>query len=184
MEMTHEERAAAIVAAWWDGPLSVSGSPVDDRKKLIDLIATGMAEASNEELYRRRAVDWCEQVGHFNRLMGAYISGKPATPPEDIVELRKELIREEMIELEDAWTANDLVDIADALADLIYVAIGCAGAYGIPLAKVFAEVHRSNLAKLGPDGKPVVREDGKIIKPEGWQKPDIARILREASCDR
>lgn len=178
--MTHEERAAAIVAAWWDAPLSASGSPVDDRKKLIDWIATGMAEASNAELERRRAVDWCEQVASFNRLMGAYIADKPSIPTGDVQNLRYNLMVEEFQEFVGAWCSSDLVGIADALADLIYVAIGCAGAYGIPLAKVFAEVHRSNLAKLGPDGKPVVREDGKIIKPEGWQKPDIARILREA----
>jgi len=180
VEMTHEERAAAIVAAWWDGPLSVSGSPVDDRKKLIDWIATGMAEASNAELERRRAVDWCEQVGNFNRLMGAHIADRPEIPTIDVQSLRYSLIWEEFLEFVDAWTGGNLVGIADALADLIYVAIGCAGAYGIPLAAVFAEVHRSNMAKLGPDGKPVIREDGKIIKPEGWQPPDIARILREA----
>lgn len=180
MEMTHEERAVAIVAAWWDGPLSVSGSPVDDRKKLIDWIATGMAEASNAELERRRAVDWCEQVGHFNRLMGAHIADRPEIPTGDVQNLRFSLMAEEFREFVGAWCEMDLVGIADALADLIYVAIGCAQAYGIPLAAVFAEVHRSNLAKLGPDGKPNVRADGKIIKPEGWQPPDIARILREA----
>jgi len=74
---------------------------------------------------------------------------------------------------------HDIVEIADALADIIYIACGTAVSYGIPLDKVFEEVHRSNMAKL-VDGKPLKREDGKVIKPVGWTAPDIAGVLKRS----
>jgi predicted HAD superfamily Cof-like phosphohydrolase len=89
------------------------------------------------------------------------------------------LITEEFNELCDAEEANDLVEIADALADIIYIACGTAVSYGIPLDKVFEEVHRSNMAKL-VDGKVLRREDGKVQKPEGWTPPDIEGVLKKS----
>ena len=81
--------------------------------------------------------------------------------------LRMDLLDEEVGELHEAVEKGDIVKIADAIADLTYVAVGTAVAYGIPFDAVFAEVHRSNMTKLGKDGKPVYREDGKVITP-GW----------------
>jgi predicted HAD superfamily Cof-like phosphohydrolase len=95
--------------------------------------------------------------------------------------LRVRLITEEFHEYVDAEICNDKVLVADALADLLYVIHGCALEYGIPLDLVFAEVHRSNMAKLGPDGKPLLRPDGKILKPDGWTPPNIAGILAKST---
>jgi predicted HAD superfamily Cof-like phosphohydrolase len=79
----------------------------------------------------------------------------------------------------DGESFNDIIEVADALADIIYIACGTAVSYGIPLDDVFAEVHRSNMAKL-VDGKVIRREDGKIQKPDGWTAPDVKGVLEEA----
>jgi predicted HAD superfamily Cof-like phosphohydrolase len=92
----------------------------------------------------------------------------------DEIELRLRLIDEERQELEDALMIGDVVDTADALADLLYVVYGTAIQFGIPIDSVFAEVHRSNMTKVG-GGKD---EWGKILKPAGFQKPDIAGVLK------
>jgi len=88
-------------------------------------------------------------------------------------------LQEEVDEYLTAEQEDNLVEIADALADIIYIACGTAVSYGIPLDKVFEEVHRSNMAKL-VDGKPLKREDGKVIKPVGWTPPDIAGVLKKS----
>ena len=90
---------------------------------------------------------------------------------------RINLLEEEWNEYLDAENEDDLVEVADALADMVYIICGTALTYGIPLARVFAEVQRSNMAKLGPDG-PVYREsDGKVMKPPGWTPPNIMGVL-------
>jgi predicted HAD superfamily Cof-like phosphohydrolase len=91
-------------------------------------------------------------------------------------DLRLRLIKEEWIELQEAHEEQDIVLVADAIADLIYVACGMAVSYGIPLNAVWAEVQRTNMAKAGENG-PIYREDGKVQKPEGWQPPDIEGII-------
>lgn len=103
-------------------------------------------------------------------------STKPLLPNEEERKLRIKLLREEFEEYLEGEENNDLVEIADALADLIYIACGTAVSYGIPLDVVFDEVHRSNMAKL-VNGKPIYREDGKVLKPEGWTPPDVERII-------
>lgn len=104
----------------------------------------------------------------------------PACPTEDRAALRSRLIREEANETLTAIFNEDLEEIADGLADLIYVAVGTALEYGIPLDRVWAEVQRSNMAKVDPaTGKVAKREDGKVLKPEGWTPPDIAAALRQ-----
>lgn len=118
-----------------------------------------------------------DAVVEFHRAFGLIENSKPTLPTDDVRTLRKKLLEEEFIEYNVGEDKNDLVEIADALADLIYIAYGTAVAYGIPLDKVFAEVHRSNMAKLGPDGKPIYRDDGKVLKPAGWTPPDIKSIL-------
>lgn len=101
----------------------------------------------------------------------------PQFPPVARVKLRESLIDEERRELYAAIGNRDIEGVADALADLIYVTIGTALEFGIPLDRVWTEVQRSNMAKAGPDGKVLRRSDGKILKPEGWTPPDIAKAL-------
>lgn len=91
--------------------------------------------------------------------------------------LRVELLREEFEEFKDAVEREDLVAIADALGDIVYVAYGSALTYGIDLDAVLREVHRANMSKLGPDGRPLMREDGKVLKPSTYSPPDIQRVL-------
>jgi predicted HAD superfamily Cof-like phosphohydrolase len=105
----------------------------------------------------------------------------PQVPSQDRQKLRYDLIVEEVVkELLPALVQEDLVQIADALADSIYVLVGTALEYGIPLDRVWAVVQRANMAKVDPTtGKVRKREDGKVLKPEGWTAPDIDAILRE-----
>lgn len=113
----------------------------------------------------------------FHRAYDRTRSEVPALPSSDVRELRKSLLREEWEEYLDAEAADDLVEIADALADIIYIAYGTAVAYGIPMDRVFAEVHASNMSKLGDDGKPIYRDDGKVLKGPNYRPPQIAKIL-------
>ncbi|QHF25886.1 nucleotide pyrophosphohydrolase [Rathayibacter sp. VKM Ac-2804] len=91
--------------------------------------------------------------------------------------LRVELLREEFEEFKDAVARQDVVAVADALGDIVYVAYGAALTYGIDLDAVLREVHRANMSKLGPDGGPVLREDGKVLKPPSYVAPDVRRVL-------
>ena len=118
-------------------------------------------------------------VRDFHQAFGQRIGEKPELPDVSERTLRMKLITEEFNELCDAEEANDIVEVADALADIIYIACGTAVSYGIPLDDVFAEVHGSNMAKL-VDGKVIRREDGKVQKPEGWTAPDIRGVLEKS----
>jgi predicted HAD superfamily Cof-like phosphohydrolase len=121
-----------------------------------------------------------DAVDAFHEAFGLLRAQAPQLPDEPARQLRIDLLYEEYCEYLKGEEEDDLVQIADALADMIYIACGTAVAYGIPLDKVFAEVHRSNMAKL-VDGKVIRREDGKILKPAGWTPPDIAGIIASAS---
>lgn len=99
--------------------------------------------------------------------------------PADVWELRQKLIDEEYQELKDAVEAEDIIEIADACADLLYVVYGTALAFGIPITKVFEEVHRSNMSKVLPDGTVGRRADGKILKSPTYSPPNLEPILRE-----
>jgi predicted HAD superfamily Cof-like phosphohydrolase len=91
---------------------------------------------------------------------------------------RQDILDEEVRELAQAVADRDLIGIADALADIVYVAIGTAVTYGLPFDAIFAEVHRSNMTKFGPDGPELRREDGKIVKGPHFEPPRIPEILR------
>jgi predicted HAD superfamily Cof-like phosphohydrolase len=117
-------------------------------------------------------------VKAFQRAFGQRVGEKPEFPDEDERKLRVKLLKEEFIEYMDGESSNELIEVADALADIIYIACGTAVSYGIPLDEIFEEVHASNMAKL-VDGKVIRREDGKIQKPEGWQPPNISAILQK-----
>ena len=118
-------------------------------------------------------------VRAFQRAVGQRVGEKPEFPSKEERDLRKKLLAEEYSEYVVAEYHNDLVEVADALADMIYIVCGTAVSYGIPLDDIFEEVHASNMAKL-VDGKVIRRADGKIQKPEGWQPPDIERILKDS----
>ena len=115
-------------------------------------------------------------VKEFQTAVGQNVGTEPEFPNQVERELRKKLMAEEVQEYFEGENNNDLENIAKELADIIYIVCGTAVSYGIPLDRVFDEVHRSNMAKL-VDGKPVRRDDGKILKPEGWTPPDIKKIL-------
>lgn len=123
-------------------------------------------------------MSYFQDVKEFHEKFGLDV----ATTPQEMVTrqlhtLRMKLHREEYLELQDAMIKHNLVEIADALADLIYVLCGTAVSYGIPLDEVFAEVQASNMSKLGEDGKPVVREDGKILKGPNFRRPELGSII-------
>lgn len=112
-------------------------------------------------------------------MCGQSTSEVPTFPDDITRQLRIDLIREEFIdELIPAMEEENMVEIADALADILYVVYGTAIAYGIPIDEVFDEVHSSNLSKF-ENGSPVRREDGKILKGKNYFKPDIEKILKE-----
>jgi predicted HAD superfamily Cof-like phosphohydrolase len=97
--------------------------------------------------------------------------------PGDLAALRVRLLSEEAGEFAAAAEVGDLVAIADALADVVYVAYGSAVTYGIDLDAVLAEVHRSNMSKLDVDGRPLLREDGKVLKSSRYTPPDVAAVM-------
>ena len=122
-------------------------------------------------------------VLEFHETYGAHIQQLPKLPKEDIRKLRFDLLEEEWQEYVEAEKENDLVGIADALADMIYIINGTAVSYGIPLNEIFSEVHSSNMSKLGEDGKPIYREDGKVLKGPNYFRPNIKAII-EKHLDR
>lgn len=115
-----------------------------------------------------------EKVLDFHDALGVPAPESPTIPPPDRVGLRVTLIEEEWNELARAMRQKDMVEIADGLADLLVVVYGTAAEYGIDIDQIFAEVHRTNMAKQGGP----VREDGKVMKPEGWQPPRIVEFLK------
>ena len=118
-----------------------------------------------------------ELVEDFMEAMGQDVNVVPTFPEEDIQRLRLDLIEEELDELHYAIDNKDMVEIADALGDLLYVVYGAGHAFGIDLDECFKEIHASNMSKLGPDGKPIKREDGKVLKPDTFFPPDLKSIL-------
>ena len=115
-----------------------------------------------------------ELVGDFMEAMDQEIQIYPVFPEEHIQKLRVDLIEEELDELQLGIDNQDIVEVADALTDLIY---GAGQAFGIDLDECFQEVHCSNMSKLGEDGRVIKREDGKVMKPNTYFPPDIASVL-------
>lgn len=120
-----------------------------------------------------------ELVAEFMRAFEQDVHSDTTLREAETRALRYELIREELEELHEAFSAKDIVEVADALADLLYVVYGAGHAFGIDLDECFLEVHRSNMSKLGEDGKPVKRFDGKIMKGPGFFAPDLESILNK-----
>lgn len=114
----------------------------------------------------------------FHRAYGLSVADTPSADlAGELVALRQDLIDEEVSELRAAAASSDIVAVADALADIVYVAYGTSLVYGIALDEVLDEVHASNMTKLGADGRPVRRADGKVLKGPDYRPPDIAAVL-------
>ena len=118
-----------------------------------------------------------EKVGDFMEAFGQRVEMEPTWPDFNTRELRLELIQEELDELSDAVADRDMIQIADALTDLLYVVYGAGHAFGLDLDECFEEVHRSNMSKLGENGRPIHREDGKVMIGPGYFEPDLEGIL-------
>ena len=118
-----------------------------------------------------------EKVKEFMTTFGQEVKDKAEFPNKKIVELRKKLIDEEFNELKDAINENNLIEVADALTDILVVTYGAGVAFGIDLDKCFKEVHRSNMSKLSEDGKPIYNEFGKVMKGPNYFKPNLKQYL-------
>ena len=118
-----------------------------------------------------------DKVGIFMKTFGQEIKTKPSFSSDKINKLRIDLIKEELEELTEAMQKKNLLEVADALTDILYVTYGAGHAFGINLDKCFDEVQNSNMSKLGEDGKPIYNESGKVMKGPNYFKPDFSKIL-------
>ena len=118
------------------------------------------------------------KVGVFMKTFGQEVKDKPSFSSDKINKLRIDLIKEELEELSEAMKNKDLLEVADALTDILYVTYGAGHAFGIDLDSCFREVQRSNMSKLGEDGKPIYREDGKVLKGPNYSEPDLKKTLQ------
>ena len=118
-----------------------------------------------------------EDVKTFMKTFGQMVRTKPQFPNEETMQLRYDLIKEELDELEQAMKTKDLKEVADALTDILYVTYGAGYAYGINLDKCFKEVQRANMSKLGNDGKPIYNEKGKVMKGPNYLKPNLKQFV-------
>ena len=118
-----------------------------------------------------------DKVGIFMKTFGQEVKNQPAFSSEKINNLRYDLIKEELAELKDAMEKKDLLEVADALTDILYVTYGAGHAFGIDLDKCFEEVQNSNMSKLGENGKPIYNEFGKVMKGPNYFKPNLSKFL-------
>ena len=117
------------------------------------------------------------KVGTFMKTFGQEVKTKPSFSSDKINKLRIDLIKEELDELQEAMKNNDLLEVADALTDILYVTYGAGHAFGIDLDKCFDEVQNSNMSKLGKNGKPIYNESGKVMKGPNYFKPDLTKFV-------
>ena len=120
-----------------------------------------------------------EKVGTFMKTFGQEVKLDPSFSTDKINKLRLSLIREELEELSDAMNKKNLIEVADALTDILYVTYGAGHAFGINLDKCFNEVQNSNMSKLDTNGKPIYNEFGKVMKGPNYFKPNLAKFLKE-----
>ena len=117
------------------------------------------------------------KVGTFMKTFGQEVKTKPSFSSDKINKLRIDLIKEELEELQEAMKNNDLLEVADALTDILYVTYGAGHAFGIDLDKCFDEVQNSNMSKLGENGEPIYNESGKVMKWPNYFKPDLSKFV-------
>jgi len=120
------------------------------------------------------------KVKQFMEAFGQEVKDKPEWPDEDTVNLRVDLIEEEYDELKQAVYSHDgtMTDVADALSDILYVVYGMAHSFGIDIDECFREVHVSNMSKLDENGKPIYREDGKVVKGPNYKPPNLDQYTK------
>tara|TARA_B100001778_G_scaffold300887_1_gene276564 strand:+ start:28 stop:399 length:372 start_codon:yes stop_codon:yes gene_type:complete len=117
------------------------------------------------------------KVGIFMKTFGQEVKNKPSFSSDKINKLRIDLINEELNELSEAMKNKDLLEVADALTDILYVTYGAGHAFGIDLDKCFDEVQNSNMSKLDDNGKPIYNESGKVMKGPKYFKPDLSKFV-------
>ncbi|MBT7574304.1 MAG: nucleoside triphosphate pyrophosphohydrolase family protein [Flavobacteriaceae bacterium] len=117
------------------------------------------------------------KVGTFMKTFGQEVKTKPSFSSDKINKLRIDLIKEELDELKEAMDNNDLLEVADALTDILYVTYGAGHAFGIDLDRCFDEVQNSNMSKLGENGEPIYNESGKVMKGPNYFKPDLTKFV-------
>ena len=117
------------------------------------------------------------KVGIFMKTFGQEVKSKPSFSTDKINKLRIDLIKEELDELKEAMGNNDLLEVADALTDILYVTYGAGHAFGINLDKCFDEVQNSNMSKLSENGEPIYNESGKVMKGPNYFKPDLTKFV-------
>ena len=120
-----------------------------------------------------------EKVGIFMKTFGQDVKNKADLSDEKVNQLRISLINEELEELKNAIKDNNILEVADALTDILYVTYGAGHSFGIDLDKCFDEVQKSNMSKLGGDGKPIYNEAGKVMKGPNYFKPNLEKFLNE-----
>jgi len=118
-----------------------------------------------------------EKVGDFMEAFNQEVLVEPVFPDFNLAALRLDLIEEEVQELRDGLGKGSLLEVADALTDILYVVYGAGHAFGIDLDDCFNEVHRSNMTKLGEDGRPMYRDDGKVMKGPNYEEPDLKQFV-------
>jgi len=119
-----------------------------------------------------------EKVGFFMETFGQEVKTKPSLSSKKINSLRLSLINEELDELKKAMSENNILEVADALTDILYVTYGAGHAFGINLDKCFNEVQDSNMSKLDENGKPIYNEHGKVMKGPKYFKPDLSKFIK------
>ena len=119
-----------------------------------------------------------QKVKTFMQTFGQDVKSSPAFSTDKINDLRYNLIKEELDELKQALDNKDLLEVADALTDILYVTYGAGHAFGIDLDKCFDEVQNSNMSKLGSDGKPIYNDAGKVMKGPNYFKPDLSKFVK------
>ena len=119
-----------------------------------------------------------KDVKIFMEKFGQMVRTKPQFPDDKTMQLRLDLIKEELNELEEAMKTKNLKEVADALTDILYVTYGAGYAYGIDLDQCFKEVQRANMSKLGEDGKPIYNDQGKVMKGPNYTKPDLSKFIK------
>ena len=117
------------------------------------------------------------KVGTFMKTFGQEVKTKPSFSSGKINKLRIDLIKEELDELQEAMKNNDLLEVADALTDILYVTYGAGHAFGIDLDRCFDEVQNSNMSKLDENGEPIYNESGKVMKGPNYFKPDLSKFV-------
>ena len=117
------------------------------------------------------------KVRTFMKTFGQEVKTKPSFSSDKINKLRIDLIKEELDELQEAMKNNDLLEVADAITDILYVTYGSGHAFGIDLDKCFDEVQNSNMSKLDENGKPIYNDAGKVMKGPNYFKPDLSKFV-------